>query len=118
MLLVLSSLAIAQDARAQSVELISVSEPVYPKDQILPGVEARVEFQATITSAGLVENIKVLVSSGFPPLDKAGEESLETARFKPLVDKEGKADLEDCAAAHRCPTVPDVRRQALPLVQH
>lgn len=89
MLLALSTVAVAQEGK-RSPELISVTEVVYPKDDILPGVEGRPEFQGTVTLEGAVENIKLVKSSGFPPLDKAAEESIKTGKFKPGTDKDGK----------------------------
>lgn len=90
MFVMLSGLAVAQESKAQSPQLISVTEPVYPKDEMLPGVEGRPEFQGTITVEGAVENIKLVRSSGFPPIDKAAEVSLKTGKFKPGTDQEGK----------------------------
>ena len=110
MLLALSPLSWAQGSSAQSPQLISIAEAVYPKDQLLPGVEGRVEFQGTITAAGVVEDLKILVSSGFPPLDKAGEDSLKTAKFKPAMDKDGKPTARTVRLPvdiHRSPTSVD-----------
>lgn len=90
MFVALHAFGIAHESKAQSPQLISVTEPVYPKDEMLPGVEGRPEFQGTITVEGAVENIKLVRSSGFPPIDKAAEVSLGTAKFKPGMDKEGR----------------------------
>ena len=82
--------AYAEESKWVPPKLLSIEQSKYPSNELLPDIEAQVEFKATVTVSGNLENISLLKSSGFPPLDQAGLESLKTARFSPSIDKDGK----------------------------
>jgi TonB family protein len=85
---VLLGIGCASPGYAQT--LTSIAEAKYPAEQLLPGIEAKVDVLITINTVGVVESATVAGSSGYPPLDQAARDVAMTAKFSPALDKEGK----------------------------
>ena len=64
----------------------------YPAESVLREEEGTTRLQWTIGSDGRARDCKVLTSSGFPRLDRAGCAAIEhRARYTPARDREGRA---------------------------
>jgi protein TonB len=57
--------------------------PTYPIDALLARAEGRVVLRAEVSSAGLVDDLAVERSSGWPSLDEAALEAVRRWRFAP-----------------------------------
>lgn len=80
----------AADEPPAAPEILSMDQARYPAEDLLPGIEASVELDMQVSAAGSVDGVRVARTSGYPPLDKAAVDAARTAKFRPMLDRDGK----------------------------
>lgn len=64
-------------------KLASNPKPPYPSDAFTRGIEGRVLLEVQINAQGLVEDLRVIQSSGVASLDRSATDTVRTWRFQP-----------------------------------
>jgi protein TonB len=65
--------------------LLTAIRPRYPLGSRLRGEEGLVVVRAYLSPAGIVRDVDIAKSSGYPALDEAARRAVRSARFRPFV---------------------------------
>ena len=76
---------------ASMPEVIHTESPVYPEKLAQAGISGVVMVKSMVASDGSVKNAEVAKSSGHDMFDKAALKAAYKCKYKPAIDKNGKA---------------------------
>ena len=83
----LSHVALAQATRPKAIEQ---HPPAYPPAEEAARHGGRVTVRVGVKQDGIIENVEVIKSTGYPALDQAAIDAVKTWRFAPATDEQGK----------------------------